>query len=204
MKKQLLSVLTLLVFGFLAISSKVNKIHMNAFQYSNPIEEASPQGNYAESLDGTKHYGQKISWRSGLLVKDKVKVDDQQFKLAEIRGYREGSKYYRRHGNDFIQRIVRGKINVYVQFTQVTSTSTDSRGMMRSRTYTRTDHYAELNDDGKLIGIAGQKDIQKLVADCPVAVELASLSNSKMRKAIKKDRNYLNNIFDVYNRGCKE
>jgi hypothetical protein len=204
MKKQLLSVLTVLAFGLLALSSKVNMIHMNAFQYNNPVEEASPQGNYAESLDGTKTYGQKITWKSGLLVKDQVKVDDQKFKLADIRGYREGSKYYRRHGGDFIQRIVRGKINVYVQFTEVTSTSTDSRGMMRTRTYTRTDHWAELNDDGKLLSVANQKDIQKLVADCPVALELASLSNSKMRKAIKKDRNYLNNIFEVYNRGCKE
>ncbi|RYY38630.1 MAG: hypothetical protein EOO08_13555 [Chitinophagaceae bacterium] len=205
MKKQLLSLLTVLLFGLLAMSSKVNKIHINAFQYNNNVEEASPQGNYVELNDGSKVYGSKISWKTGLLVKDQIKIDDQKFKLAEARGYRQGSTYYIRHKNDFIQRIVHGpRVNVYVQFTQVTQTTTDSRtGAMRTRTYTRTDHWAEKDNDGKLIGVAGQKDIQKLLADCPLSVEMASLSNGKMRKAIKADRNYLNSIFDVYNNGCK-
>ena len=60
-----------------------------------------------------------------------------------------------------------------------------------------------MGDDGQMVNIAGQKDIKEMVKDCPLAVEMADLSNSKMRKAIKNDPNYLNSIFDVYNKGCK-
>ena len=153
--------------------------------------------------DGTKVYGEKITWKSGMLVKDQIKIDDQKFAMDEIKGYMQKNIFYGKKGNEFIKRIVHGKINVYVQFTQVTSTNTTASGAMSTRSYTRTDHYAQMGDDGQMVNIAGQKDIKEMVKDCPLAVEMADLSNSKMRKAIKNDPNYLNSIFDVYNKGCK-
>lgn len=203
MKKQLLSFTVLLVFIFFALASAVNKIHLNAFNYGNKVEDPFEKGNYLVKADGTKLYGDKISWKSGALVKDKVKIDDQSFGFSEVKGYMKDNVYYAKKGNDFIQRIVHGKINVYVQFTDVTSTSTNSRGAMTTRSYTRTDHYAQVGEDGEMIGLAGQKQIKQVVSDCPLAVSMADVSDSQMRKAIKKDRNYLNSIFDVYNNGCK-
>ena len=203
MKKQLLSFVALVVFILFALASAVNKIHVNAFNYSNKVEEPSEKGNYLLKTDGTKIYGDKIGWKSGVLVKDQVKIDDQSFDFSEVKGYMKDNVYYTKKGNEFIKRIVHGKINVYVQFTEVTSTSTDSRGAMRTRSYTRTDHYAQVGEDGEMIGLVGQKQIKQVVIDCPLAVSMADISDSEMRKAIKKDPNYLNSIFDVYNKGCK-
>ena len=202
MRKQLLSFAVLFVFIFFAMASAVNKIHYNAFNYLNKVEEKSPE-NYLLKTDGTKVYGEKITWKSGMLVKDQIKIDDQKFAMDEIKGYMQKNIFYGKKGNEFIKRIVHGKINVYVQFTQVTSTNTNASGAMSTRSYTRTDHYAQMGDDGQMVNIAGQKDIKEMVKDCPLAVEMADLSNSKMRKAIKNDPNYLNSIFDVYNKGCK-
>lgn len=203
MKTHLLSFAVLGVFIFLALASAANKIHYNAFNYNNKVEDPTEKNNYLVKTDGTKIYGDKITWKAGALVKDQVKIDDQKFGFDEIKGYMNNNAYYEKKGSDFIKRIVHGKINVYVQFTHVTSTGTDFRGAMRTRSYTRTDHYAQVGDDGPMIIIAGQKQIKQMVSGCPLAVEMADISDSQMRKAIKKDPNYLNSIFDVYNNGCK-
>ena len=132
------------------------------------------------------------------------KVKGEKFPLKEIKGFVENNIYYIRKGNDFIKRIVHGKINVYVQFTEVTTHSVDRDGRTRYSHYTRADHYGQVGDDGPLVGLADQKDIIKMVQDCPLAVEMADLKNSKMRKAIKKNPNYLNYIFETYNNDCEK
>jgi len=203
MIRNLLSFAVVILFVFLGLASAVNKMHYGAFNYNNKVEEKSDEGNCLIKNDGTKIYGRKIDWQSGLIVKDQIKIDDQKFKISEVRGYRDGDKYFGRKGNKYIKRIVHGKVNVYVDFTEVSSTSTDSQGRMRTRNYTRTDQYGQIGEDGKLVVLAGQKEIKELLSDCPLAVEMASLSNSQMRKALKKDPNYLNSIFDVYNNNCK-
>ena len=201
--RNLLSIAAVIFFVMLALASAVNKIHYGAFNYHNKVEEKSTEGNYLVKNDGTKIHGRKIDWKSGVVVKDQIKIDDHKFKISEIRGYRNGDIFYARKGNEYIKRIVHGKVNVYVEFTEVTSTSTDNQGRMRTKTYTRTDQYGQKGENGNLVPLAGQKEIKELLSDCPLAVEMASLSNSQMRKAIKKNPNYLNSIFDVYNNNCK-
>jgi len=202
-RKNLLSVLVITVFVFLGLGSAVNKIHMGAFEYDTSKEEKSEQGNYIVKNDGTKVYGTKIKWKSGLFVKDRIGIDDHVFKINEVRGYQDGKTFYGRLGNEYIKRIVHGKINVYVDFTRETRTTTDATGHMHTSSYTRTDHYAQVGEDGELHEFGGQKAIRKLVADCPLAVQMASLSNHKMRRAIRKNRHYLNSIFETYNNDCK-
>ena len=202
-KRNGLSFFAVAFFIFLALASKVNKIHYGALQYNNPVEENSDKGNYIVKNDGTMIYGQNIRWKSGLLVKDQIIIDDQKFKISEIRGYRDGSTYHGRLKNEYIKRIVHGKINLYVQFTEVTTTTTNNSGFSHTSSYTRTDQYAQRGEDGPMIGIAGQKDIKELLSDCPAAVEMIDISNSKMRKAIRKNSNYINSVFDIYNNGCK-
>ena len=203
MRKNFLSVIVVAFFVVVALASAVNNIHYNAFNYTNKIEDASPQGNYLLKTDGTKVYGDKIKWKSGLLVKDQIEIDGQKFGPNEVSGYYKEGTFYGRNGGDYIQRIVHGKVNVYVKFTEVTTTSTSSSGYMNTHSYTRTDHYAQRGDNGPMIALAGQSDIKQVVSDCPAAVEMADISNSAMRKAIKKDKNYLNSIFDTYNNNCK-
>ncbi len=202
-KKILLSCCTLVVFALFALSSAVNKIHYGAFNYSNNVEDMTDSRNYLLMNDGTKLYGDKISYKSGLLVKDQIKIDDQKFKISEVRGYRVHDVFYGRLRSEYIKRIVHGKVNVYVQFSLVTTTSTDHSGFTHTSSYTRTDQYAQKGDDGPMFPMGGQKDIAKVVSDCPLAVEMANKSNSQIRKAIRKNRNYLNSIFDVYNNGCQ-
>jgi len=202
-KRIFLSCCSLAVFMFLALASaSVNKIHYGAFNYGNRVEDPAEK-NYVLMNDGTKIYGQKISWKSGTLTKDQVKIDDQKFKMKETRGYLEDGVFYARLGNVFIKRIVHGKVNVYVQFTDVTTMTTDSRGFSHTSSYIRTDQYAQKGDDALLVVIGNQEDMKKVVEDCPLSVEMCAISNSKMRKEIKKNRDYLNNIFDVYNNDCK-
>ena len=202
MNKNLLSLMAVIVFVFLGLASAVNKMHYGAFNYNNKVEGKSGEGNYVVKNDGSKIYGKKVEWKSGLILKDQIRIDDQKFKISEIRGYRDGDEFFGRKGNEYIKRIVHGKVNVYVEFTQVSSTNTDSQGRMRTRNYTRTDQYGQIGEDGKMVVLAGQKEIRELLSDCPLAVEMASLSNSQTRKALKKNPNYLNSIFDVYNNNC--
>jgi hypothetical protein len=202
-KKKLLSVCTLVVFISLALGSAVNKIHMGAFNAGNKVEDKTDKRNYLEKNDGTRIYGEKVKWQSGLLAKDKISIDKQDFKISDIRGYRYNDLFYGRLKNEYIKRIVHGKLNVYIKYTNVSSTTTDRGGFTRTRSYVRTDHYTQKGDDGIMTAMAGQKDIKKAVSDCPQAVSMIDLSNRQIRKAIKKDPNYLNSVFDVYNNDCR-
>jgi len=201
-KAHVLSGLALVLFSILAVSSTVNKIHLGAFNYSNAVESSADTGTYLLTNDGTKIYGSRIEYTFGLLAKKQIKIDDQKFKSAEIKGYHTNGAYFGRLGNEYIRRIVHGKINVYVKFTQVSSTSSDHFGNTYNHDYTRTDHYAQKGEDGELLEIAGQSDIKRLLSDCPAAVAMADISNAQMRKEIRKNPNYLNRIFDLYNNDC--
>ena len=202
-QKHLLSFFCLVVFAFFALASRVNKIHYGAFNYGNRVEDPAEARNYLLMNDGTKIYGDLIGWKSGILVKDQIKIDEQKFKITEVRGYQKSRVFYGRLKNEYIKRIVHGKINVYVNFTQVTTTSTDHGGFSHTSSYTRTDQYAQRGDDGPMTVFASQKDIRELVTGCPLAEEMADKSNHQIRKSVRENRNYLNDIFEIYNNGCK-
>ena len=201
--KNALSVVVIVVFTGLGLASKVNKIRPGAFEYDTPNENDLERGNYLVKNDGSKVFGEKIKWRSGIFVKDRIGIDDQVFKITEIRGYKNQNTYYGRLDNEYIKRIIHGKINVYVVFSTGTYTTTDGNGHMRTYNYERATHYAQRGEDGEMTVFAGQHDIKKLVADCPIAVQMASLSDRKMRRSIRKDRHYMNSIFETYNNDCK-
>ena len=202
-KRNFLSFCCLIIFPFFALSSAVNNIHYGAFKYDNHVEDPADTKNFLLMNDGTKVYGEKIGWKSGILVKDQIKIDDQKFKITEVKGYQTGGTFYGRLKNSYIKRIVHGKINVYVQFTQVQTSTTDHGGFTHTSSYTRTDQYSQRGEDGPMVVFGSQENIKKLVSDCPIAEEMADKSNRQIRKAIKKDRNYMNSIFEIYNTGCK-
>ncbi len=202
MKRHFYSITVAVVFIYLAIASSVNKMQPGSFNHGHMVEEKSDKGNYILKNDGTKIYGAKIFYKSGLLTKNEVHVDEERFKISDVIGYRSGSKFYGRHKTDYIPRIIHGKINVYI-LTVNESEVIRENGHTRTVHTTRIYSYAQRGDLGEMISFKNQEDMKKLLSDCPKSVEMVDLSNSKLRKAIKQNRNYLNEVFDIYNNGCK-
>lgn len=125
-RKHIASFFILIVFFMLAVSSsRVNKLHYGAFAYNNNIEGDEYGKTYLVDNSGTKIYGREVSWKSGLLTKNQIRIDNDKYKIAEIRGYMDHGVFYGRLKNEYIKRIVHGKLNVYVAFTIVTSTDYD-------------------------------------------------------------------------------
>lgn len=130
-------------------------------------------------------------------------MDGQTFKIKETRGYYRNGNYYGNVGGVYAQRIVEGKLNVYYTTGSVTVSSTNSRtGATTFRERQVCTHYVQVGDSGPVKVIASQKDILEYVKDCPMAAEMIDKKNKAIRKAIRSNRNYLNEIFITYNNGC--
>ena len=200
-QKNLASLCCVCVFVILAIGS--SPIAALNFNRETKVEEKSTKGNYLVKDDGTLIFGKEIKWKSGVLTKDQIRIDDQKFEISEIRGYREGDVYYGRMGIQYIRRIVHGKINVYFNISEHSTPSTDRNGNTRWRTTYRTDHYTQKGETGPLKLISHQNDIKDLLKDCPLSVQMVDMKPSKLRKEIKKDMDYLNKVFEVYNNNCR-
>lgn len=203
-RKNFYSLVAIAGFWAIAVASSVNKIHCGAFSYT-PSNEIENEGrNYVLLNDGKKVYGDRIVWQTGLILRDMIKIDDEKFKIRDTRGYFSNGAYYGRLGGSYAKRIVHGKLNVYYTETMVTSTSTSSAtGISRTTTRPSCTHYVQVGEDGELHPIADQKDIIKYVKDCPKSVDMIDKKNAQIRKAIRKNSNYLNNIFITYNNGCQ-
>ena len=85
-RKNLLSLFCVGAFVLLALASTVNKIHYGAFNYNNRVEDPKEKENYLVKEDGTRVYGKDIRWKSGILTKDQIQIDDQKFKMSEVVG----------------------------------------------------------------------------------------------------------------------
>lgn len=201
-KNHVLSAFAIVTFFLVAVASKVNKIHGGAFSNEVTTEE-NHTGNYIVLIDGSVVRGNEIDRKNPLFAKDYLRMNDERYPIKEVLGYMEDGIYWRKYGKDFIKRLVHGKLNVYQESYLYTSTTTSANGTIRQTTTTRYRHYVERGENGPLTLIANQKDIQKAVADCPLAVEMASLSDRKMRRAIRANKRYLNEIFETYNNDCE-
>lgn len=199
---------TLAVAFFLLIaagSARVNKLHCGAMSQSS-TGETHKNGMYLILKDGTEIEGDRITWKAGLLSKEQIKIDDQKFAIKETRGYYSNGTYYGRVGRgDYAERIVHGaRLNVYFTKEWVTSTSTSRTGMMRTSQRLVCTHYVQRGEEGELEAIANQKDILKYVGDCKIAAEMIDKKDKEIRRSIRKNSMYLNNIFIVYNNDCRE
>ena len=198
--RNLHSVLALVFFVLLAIGSKVNKLHYGAFEYDNIVEDMSDTTNYVLLTDGTKVYGQDVELKSSALGKSRIVCDGKEYSTDAVKGYRKNNIFYGKQSKvDFPQRIVRGKVNIYVLFTS--SPITGANG--REKWYTRTTMYSQKGDNGPMELFVGQNGMKELVADCPTAVAMVDIGDKKLIKEIKRDSNYLNKAFEIYNNDCK-
>ena len=200
--KNFYSFVAILLFMILAAgSARVNKIHCGAFS-TTPSGEDMMADSYVLLRDGTKVHGEGISWKSGALVRDQIKIGDKTFKINETQGYFKDGIYYAQLGSDYAKRIIHGKINIYFTQNLSTTTSTDAQGRMRTSTRTVCTHYAQ-RGEGSIFPIANQDDIIALVKDCPASVAMVDKKDKEIRKSIRKNRNYLNDVIITYNNGCQ-
>lgn len=198
--KHFTSILAAGFFLFMgAASSRVNKIHCGTFNTIARGEDVKEKRNFVELNDGNRIYGEDISWKTGIIVKDQVKIDGQKFAIKETRGYFSNGEYYGRIINSYAKRIIRGKLNVY--YTEDVVTSTDSKGYTSQRRVCY--HYIQNGDEGELKAIGNQEDIKKYVKDCPKSLEMISKKDKEIRRSIRKDPLYFNDIFTTYNNNCQ-
>jgi hypothetical protein len=162
------------------------------------VEEKSEPGYFLLKNDGSKVYGSKVRTQSGIAVKDFISIDDQKFKHSDIVGYSDGKFFYGRYGTSYAKRLVRGAINVY-QHTEWIQTTSGNNGFGRS--YARTSYYYQKGNSGELI-LFGNNDIKEIVRSCPKALAMADKSADELKKAVKANPSYLNEIFETYNKEC--
>lgn len=207
--KHLLSGLCLVVFTLLATSSGMFKGMKNntfgKFNTNNIVEDTTDKRNYLVMADGAKMYGNKITWKSNLLGKPQVTIDDNKYKVDEVKAYMDNGVYYlKREGKTiFMRRIIHGKINVYVAWESRTSHYTDKYGIHETTYTVELNLFQKGGDDEKVWYMTAQKNIEDAVRDCPIALEMIQKEPKEMRELVKKDKNYLNEIIETYNNNCK-
>ena len=200
--KNLLSCCVLLVFFIMGVASTATGPGVR-FEYNRKTETDPVNKIFLVKNDDSRVYGKEVRWKSGLLVKDQIRIDDEAFKIKEIKGYFENGTYYGRLGNTYIQRVLHRKINVYLTYRQYTTTSTDHGGFTHTSTRTIAVYYYQRGEDGELIVLPDINTIRTVMSDCPAALQMLDMSKSKLRKTMRKQHDYLNTVFEVYNNNCR-
>lgn len=201
MYKHLFSVLILGFFLFLASASKVNKFILQNF--SNDLREGST--DIVEMIDGRiiETGTMKVVTQA---YRPQVWIDGEKIPMKDVKGFRRNGVYYlqtKKYGS--VRRVVQGVINIYERdyVDKATSKSQGPNPMTFEHKLDRTVYLIEKNNSGEVDFLMNQKDIIAAVQDCPLAVQMADLKNSELAKQLKKNKRYLNEIFEVYNNGCK-
>jgi hypothetical protein len=167
-----------------------------------PDGEASEKdkGEFVELNNGTIIEGDitKVSLATLLAIKKvgNVTLNGTKYAYKEVKAFQEDSKYYRKNAyNNFNERIVKGKINIYRSFH--TGQSTDSKGFTHSFSYYL--HFLQKGDAEKVVAFE-LKVLKKMIQDYQPAVEEFNKYDalSKKEKKFKGD-NYLDNVIYSYN-----
>jgi len=204
-KKNLYSILASVFFLVIAAgSSQVNKIRCGEFSLKPNGENNTDHRNFVELFDGTIVYGSEVSMSKGtLFVKDNVKIDNNKYNLKDVKAYFDDGVYNLQHNGNFYRRIVHGKLNLYAHIGLVTVTTVQSNGAIQNRGESECFFFVQNGEDGQLVLLVTKDEIKALVKDCPKAFALADKTNKEIRRAIREDTFYLNNIFTIYNNDCK-
>jgi len=153
---------------------------------------------YVELNDGTKIYGKSISIILSGYPKAKIKIDSNEYRIKDTRGFFDGT-YSARTDNRYAKRSVTGKINLYRENFRLETS------IVRPGTYYGEGclYYAQKGDGTELIKLTTYDDIKGVVKDCPKAYALINKKYNQLQKAMKENPAYLSEIFSIYNNGCK-
>lgn len=150
---------------------------------------------YLELNSGTRIYGTKLK---SPFFKDVTTIDGKEFQNSEVRGYSYGGHYYLYFNNKEFLRLVEGYVSVY-KMTEVTTGS----GFNTTSTRSVCNIYAKKGPDGVLTVIRFLNELKAFVKDCDAAYAMIDKSSKEVSRLLKKDRLYLNKVFETYNNNCK-
>lgn len=165
----------------------------------NIVDDSTDIKDFVIKKDGEKIYYKEFSYKRGVLSKDIFTVDNHKYKLREIIGYQADKIYWYWIKNDYLRRIVHGKINIYYQRSEENTGS--SALILKNTQYSQCLYYAQKGDNGEIVRLTKFSDIEEFVKDCPAAYQM--LLNTDIKKELKQDPNYMNKVFALYNSNCK-
>ena len=209
MKKNLLSIAAVILFMFLAMATV--KYH-GPFDLDKMVEDKSDNRNYLLKNDSTKVYGEKIKLNNAIWSKHSIRIDKNEFKVKDIKGYRENGIYYASFSKQYIQRVVHGNLNVYFMLATVagaveTTTTHDelnnAHSISHNTHHTTTLYFVQKGEDGIFESMTND-NIKDFVQDCPLAYKMVNKSHSKLREALKKDHDLISKVFEIYNNNCQK
>jgi hypothetical protein len=176
------------------------------FNYYNKVEDDNTT-SYIIKNDGRKVYGNYVSWGNADIHKQVV-LDGVKYPPSEVKAFKNKGIYYIRFDSGYIKRFIHGKINVYVHFDERyedNSIGLNNRDIRFKTHSSHSRHYAQRGEDGPLIFIVNRDVLVDLVKDCPLSVSMIGDDGyDKLMDGHRKDLDYMNNIFNIYNNGCKE
>lgn len=189
-----------IIFLFLSLNSHSQILNCDVFNISslNFVDDSTEIKDYVVKKDGEKIYYKEFSWKRGVLSKDVFIVDNHKYKLSEIKGYQADKIFWHWIKNDYIRRIIHGKINIYYNRSEET---TSSVSVIKNQQYSACLYYAQKGDNGEIVRLTKFSDIEELVKDCPAAYQM--LLNIDIKKELKQDPRYMNKVFALYNSSCK-
>lgn len=198
---KLLSAALIAFLCFFIGSCKPNRLITGDMNYSTPPEDE--RATYLVMTDGTRIDGDHLEQKTVPFVgREYVTFDGKKYPIKETKGYMLHGFYYGGNGTIFMKRIVHGKINIYVK-RRVDRDLSKPSGVDGYHYGVTTYHYYQLGENGKIKPLSSYNAMRELVAGCPAAAAMANISNAQLKKAIKSDRNYINSIFETYNRECR-
>lgn len=216
-RKHVLSFLTVLFFGWMAISSASVlpfMVYFDASQQELVDDSIADFSKYLLKNDGTKIYGKYIKWEDDYRDKDEIFIDEKAYPISEILAFRlSPEKFYWKDGSNFYKKIIDGKISIYyamVNQSYTTATTTTSTPLSNGRTLERTSggqtrtysvpiYYYKWQDDKNMVRLDSHEKLKEIVKDCPKAFEKVNMKSKKLSKLMRQNNNYLNEVITLYN-----
>ena len=171
---------------------------LSGFRPSSDISYVEGKTEFVELKDGKIVEGkiENLKWFGDLpmIQSSKFTVNGTPYRGKEINAIQSKNRYFRKTiYNDFAERIIKGKINVYRLEKQ---TAPNEKG--RITTYSL--HYLQKGENGSLDEY-DNKLMEKTINDNPTA--LAKFNDYKKLSNREKNRdggNYLTEIIEAYNK----
>jgi hypothetical protein len=177
-----------------------NTLRSDSFDRSpNPTNYGNK--SYILLNDGTKVYGNLVSWSGGLASNHEVEIDKKKYKIKDTKGYVQSGLFYHRVENKYAANFIAGKINVY--YLEYGSYVPNASGGGGSHV-TNYNYYAQKGIDGELVYLGKLKDLEPFIKDCALAMKVFNEGNKNPRKNNGKGNYYLNTAVEIYNNDCKE
>ena len=189
--------LTILV-ALIILNSCSTTGSLSSFRQSSNNAFVEGKNEFIELKDGKiiEDKIDKLEWRGNLpmIQSSKFTVGGNPYRAKEINAIQSKNRYFRRTVyNDFAERIIKGKVNVYRLEKE---TAMNDKGRITSYTL----YYLQKGDNGAL-NEYDNKLMEKTISDNPDAV--AKFNDYKNLKGKEKKQNgstYLSEVIETYNK----